>query len=186
MTGELSYSLPPAIRRISTNFRLAGWISLWSQVVIGVISSLLFIVNALEPDASLSNAGAGIFNSLSIVLIFISAFWGFRYVRLGRQLRKDNPDLRPKPRDAAQAVRIGTAISLGGMFLTIIAAQSVVAMLWLRALRQVATFGGISQDTAAFINAADIAVVFSVVNTMFAHFIGLCASLWLQYIIDRQ
>lgn len=186
MTGELGYSLPPAIRRIATNFRLIGWVSLWTQVVIGVISSLLFIVNALEPDTSLSKAGAGIFNALGIALVFVSAFWGFRYVRLGRKLKTSNPDVRPKPRDAAQAVRIGTMISLVGMLLTIIAAESVVALLWLRALRQVATFGGISQDTAAFINAADIAVVFSVVNTMFAHFIGLCASLWLQYVIDRQ
>lgn len=186
MTGELGYSLPPAIRRISTNFRFAGWISLWSQVVIGVISSLLFVVNALEPDTSLSSAGAGIFNSLAIALVFVSAFWGFRYVRLGRKLKTSNPDLRPKPRDAAQAVRVGTMISLAGMFLAIIAAESVVALLWLRSLRQIAPMGGVLQDTTAFINAADVAVVFSVVNTMFSHFLGLCASLWLQYIIDRQ
>lgn len=186
MTGELGYSLPPAIRRISTNFRFTGWVSLWAQVVIGVISSLLFIVNALEPDTSLSSAGAGIFNSIGIALVFVSSFWGFRYVRLGRKLKTSNPDLRPKPRDAAQAVRIGIAISLGGMFVTLIAAESVVALLWLRALRQIAPMGGVLQDTAAFINAADIAVVFSIVNTMFAHFIGLCASLWLQYIIERQ
>ncbi|MEM9091594.1 MAG: DUF3611 family protein [Cyanobacteria bacterium P01_F01_bin.53] len=186
MTGELGYSVPPAIRRISTNFRLVGWVSLWSQVVIGVISSLLFIVNALEPDKSLSNAGADVFQAVGIAFVFASAFWGFRYVRMGRKLRTSNPDLRPKPKDAAQAVRLGLLISLVGMFVTIIAAESIVALLWLRALRQVATFGGISQDTAAFINAADIAVVFSVVNTMFAHFLGLCASLWLQYVIDRQ
>ena len=50
MTGELGYSLPPAIRRISTNFRMAGWISLWAQAIIGVTSSLLFIIDALESD----------------------------------------------------------------------------------------------------------------------------------------
>ena len=186
MTGELGYSIPPAIRRIAQNFRLAGWAGVWTQSVVGVISSLLFVVNALEPDKSLSNAGADIFQAVGVLLVFVSAFWGFRYVRLSRKLRTSNPDLRPKPRDAAQAVRIGILISLVGMLLTIIAAESVVALLWLRALRQVATFGGISQDTAAFINAADIAVVFSVVNTMFAHFLGLCISLWLQYVIDRQ
>ncbi|MGB7084539.1 MAG: DUF3611 family protein [Phormidesmis sp.] len=186
MTGELGYSIPPAIRRIAQNFRLAGWAGVWTQSVVGVISSLLFVVNALEPDKSLSNAGADIFQAVGVLLVFVSAFWGFRYVRLSRKLRTNNPDLRPKPRDAAQAVRIGILLSLVGMLLTIIAAESVVALLWLRALRQVATFGGISQDTAAFINAADIAVVFSVVNTMFAHFLGLCISLWLQYVIDRQ
>ena len=187
MTGELGYSVPPAIRRISTNFRLTGWVSLWTQVVIGVISSLLFIVNALEPDTSLSTAGAGIFNALGIALVFVSAFWGFRYVRLGRKLKTSNPDLRPKPRDAAQAVRLGMMISLVGMLLTIIAAESVVALLWLRTLRQIGpAAGNVLQNADAYINAADIAVVFSIVNTMFAHFVGLCASLWLQFVIDRQ
>ncbi len=186
MTGELGYSLPPAIRRIATNFRLVGWVGLWSQVVVGVISTLLFIVNALEPNTSLSNTGADLFHALGILFVFISAFWGFRYVRLGRRLRTSNPDLRPKPKDAAQAVRIGILISLVGMLLTIIGAEAMVATLWLRSLRQVATFGGISQDSSAFINAADVAVVFSVINTMFAHLIGLSVSLWLQYVIDRQ
>lgn len=186
MTGELGYALPPAIRRIATNFRMIGWVSLWTQVVVGVISSLLFFVNALEPNTSLSNASADLFQALGVLFIFASAFWGFRYVRLGRRLRTSNPDLRPKPKDAAQAVRLGILISMLGMLLTIIGAEAMVATLWLRALRQVATFGGISQDSSAFINAADIAVVFSVINTMFAHFIGLTASLWLQYVVERQ
>lgn len=186
MTGELGYSLPPAIRRISSNFRLGGWISLWTQVVIGVIASLLFFVNALEPNKGLSNAAADLFQALGVLFVFVSAFWGFRYVQLGRRLRSSNPDIRPKPKDAVKAVRIGLAISMVGLLLTIIGAEAMVATLWLRALRQVATFGGIAQDSSAFINAADIAVVFSVINTTFAHFLGLCASLWLQYVIDRQ
>lgn len=186
MTGELGYSLPPAIRRISVNFRRVGWVGLWAQVVIGVISSLLFIVNALEPNTDISSASADLFTAVGIVAIFVSAFWGFRYVRLGRKLTTSNPDLRPKPKDALRAVRIGILISLGGMLVTIFGAEAVVASLWLRSLRQVATFGGIAQDSTAFINAADIAVVFSVVNTIFAHFIGLCASLWLEYITNRS
>lgn len=185
MTGELGYSLPPAIRRIANNFRLIGWGSLWVQVVIGVISSLMFIVNALEPDTGTS-PGADIFPAVGILAVFVSAFWGFRYVRLSRKLRTSNPDIRPKPKDAIRAVRIGILISLSGMLITIIGAESIVALLWLRALRQVATFGGIQQDTSAFINAADVAVVFAAINTIFAHFVGLCCSLWLEYVVNRQ
>jgi len=186
MTGELGYSLPPAIRRISTNFRRVGWIGLWAQVVIGVFASFLFIINALEPNTDVSSATADFFTTIGIVTIFVSALWGFFYVRLGRKLKTSNPDLRPKPKDAIRAVRIGTLISLGGMLATIFGAEAAVASLWLRSLRQVATFGGISQDSSAFINAADIAVIFSVINTMFAHFIGLCASLWLEYVTNRS
>jgi len=186
MTGELGYALPPAIRRIATNFKRVGWVSLWMQIVVGVIASILFVFNALEPNSGFSSASADLFTTVGILAIFVSAFWGFRYVRLGRKLSTSNPDLRPKPKDAIRAIRIGIMISLIGMLITIFGAEVVIADLWTRSLRQVATFGAITQDSSAFINAADIAVVFSVVNAIFAHYVGLTASIWLEYITNRQ
>lgn len=185
MTGELGYSLPPAIRRIAANFKRVGWASVWVQTVIGVIASILFIFNALEPNAGFTSASADLFTTVGLVTIFISAFWGFRYVRLGRKLSTTNPDLRPKPKDAIRAIRIGISISLIGMLITIFGAEIVIADLWTRSLRQVA-IGVNTQDTSAFINAADIAVVFSVINAIFAHYVGLCVSIWLEYVTNRQ
>ncbi|MBE9060005.1 DUF3611 family protein [cf. Phormidesmis sp. LEGE 11477] len=185
MTGELGYSLPPAIRRIAANFKRVGWASVWIQVVVGVIASILFIFNALEPNAGFTSASADLFTTIGLLTIFISAFWGFRYVLLGRKLSTTNPDLRPKPKDAIRAIRIGISISLIGMLITIFGAEVVIADLWTRSLRQVA-IGVTTQDSSAFINAADIAVVFSVINAIFAHYIGLCASIWLEYVTNRQ
>ena len=182
MTGELGYSLPPAIRRISKNFRLAGWGSFWTQIVIGVLSTLLFLINAIAQDNNLTNPASEIFQAAGILFVFASAVWAFRYVRLGRKLSSTNPDLRPKPKDAVQIVRVGILISLGGMLLTLIAAQAVVALVWLQALSQV------NNNNINFkpINAVEIAVIFSAVNTIFAHFLGLCASLWLHYVVNRS
>ncbi|CAN5610597.1 hypothetical protein BH23CYA1_BH23CYA1_23130 [soil metagenome] len=185
MTGELGYSLPPAIRRIATNFRLAGWIGLWAQAVIGVVASGLFVIYSLEPETGPGEASAGIFTAIGIVTAFVSAFWGFRYTRLARKLRNPNPDLRPKPKDAARAIRIGLIISLVGMLVTILGTQSIVGPLLLRGLRQGPVVIGATRDSSAFINAADIAVVCSATNTIFAHYIGLCCSLWLQYVVNR-
>ena len=185
MTGELGYSLPPAIRRIAANFKRVGWASVWVQTVIGVIASILFIFNALEPNAGFTSASADLFTTIGLLTIFVSAFWGFRYVLLGRKLSTTNPDLRPKPKDAIRAIRIGLSISLIGMLVTIFGAEVVIADLWTRSLRQVA-IGALSQDSSAFINAADIAVVFSVINAIFAHYVGLCASIWLEYVTNRQ
>lgn len=190
MTGELGYSLPPAIRRIATNFRISGWVSFWVQVVIGVISLLLFLINVLDQNLSAGNktssiVGASLFVAIGILAVFVGAFWAFNYVRLGRKLKTSNPDTRPKPKDAIRSVRIGLIISLVGMGVTLVGAQSVVALLWLRSLRQV-SFGIGTADPDAFIRADDIAIVFSFINTLFAHFIGLGVSLWLQYVVDRQ
>jgi hypothetical protein len=187
MTGELGYSVPPAIRRIAANFRLAGWISLWAQAVIAFVAGGLFFIYRLEPGISAGEAGASLLTAIGILAALVSAFWGFRYTLLGRQLRSSNPDLRPKPKDAARAIRIGLIISLVGMLITILGMQSIVGPLLLRGLRQVPaqTFGAVA-DTSAFINAADITAVCSATNTIFAHFIGLCCSLWLQYVVNRQ
>lgn len=185
MTGELGYSLPPAIRRIAANFKRVGWASVWIQAVVGVIASILFIFNALEPNAGFTSASADLLTTIGLLTIFISAFWGFRYVLLGRKLGTTNPDLRPKPKAAIRAIRIGISISLIGMLITIFGAEIVIADLWTRSLRQVA-IGVNTQDTSAFINAADIAVVFSVINAIFAHYVGLCASIWLEYVTNRQ
>ncbi|MEL6855440.1 MAG: DUF3611 family protein [Cyanobacteria bacterium J06607_13] len=94
MTGELGYSLPPAIRRIARSFRLLGWVGLWAQAVVGVISSLMFTIFLMGGEPPEVKAAAALFTTPALGTVFISAFWGFRYVLFGRKLATTNPDLR--------------------------------------------------------------------------------------------
>ncbi|MGC1309580.1 MAG: DUF3611 family protein [Phormidesmis sp.] len=187
MTGELGYALPPAIRRIATNFRLAGWVGFWAQIVVGVISSMMFVIFLMRPATAVtsSKAGLGIFIAPALVVVFIGAFWGFRYTRFAQKMRTSNPDLRPKPKDAVRVVRIGLIISLVGMALSIMGAEASIAALLERTLSQGPVVMGLPGNVSAFITTGDILPLFSVVNAMFTHFIGLCVSLWLEYIINR-
>ena len=186
MTGELGYSLPPAIRRIATNFRLTGWVSFWAQIVVGVISSLMFAIYLIRPaQTNVDQVGVGFFILPALAAVFIGAFWAFRYVRFGKKLSTSNPDLRPKPKDAARIVQIGLLISIVGMALSIMGAETAVALLFERTLSQPPVVTGAPNSTTLIITTGDLLPVFSVVNAMFTHFIGLCGSLWLQYVVNR-
>ena len=187
MTGELGYSLPPAIRRIAKNFRIAGWIGLWIQAVVGVLSAIMFFIFILEETSTQAKAGASLFMTPALIAVFISVFWSFRYVQFGRKLANRNPDLRPKPKDAVRIVRIGLIITLIGQGLAIMGGESVVAPLLFKGLSrgQMTVDSQTGQFISSLINAGDILPLFAAINTTFTHFVGLCASLWLQYVVDR-
>ncbi|MEM9162261.1 MAG: DUF3611 family protein [Cyanobacteria bacterium P01_F01_bin.4] len=194
MTGELGYSLPPAVRRIANSFRLVGWISFWSQAVLAVISSMVLIFASATLGARAANTGGGNPGTgaglglavLGLLTIYVGAYWAWSYTRLGRKLRTSNPDLRPKPKDAAQKIRIGIIISLVGMLLTLLGTQAIVGSLLGKSVSsQAAGFinpGALSQ----FVQPVDIFVVQAATNILLAHFIGMCASLWLSRAVNRQ
>ncbi|MBE9156846.1 DUF3611 family protein [Nodosilinea sp. LEGE 06152] len=192
MTTDFDYTLPPAVRRISGSFRLVGWISFWTQVVLAAISSLVLmfaLVNLGARSGQSSNPGTGVgllFAALGLVAVYMSAFWAFRYTRLGRRLRSHDTTKRPSPKDALQALRLGTVISMVGMLITLFGSQALIGSLLGKALAQpqggtVFVPGNINQYVEAF----DIFVVQANTNTLLAHFVSLAATLWLLRIVNR-
>jgi hypothetical protein len=192
MTGELEYSLPPAIRRISGAFRRFGWISFWIQVVLGVIASLalIFAIASISSRTGANNPGAGaglFFTAIGQVAVFVSAFWAYRYTRMGRLLRSKDESKRPKPKAAIRMLRLGLYISLGGMLLTLLGAEATVGSLLAKALSQpqgAAVFGapgGLSQ----YVQPLDIFVIQANTNILLAHFFGLVFTLWILNSLDN-
>lgn len=193
MTGELEYSLPPAIRRIATAFRWCGWVSFWVQVVLGVISSLalLFAIGSLGARSSGdSNPGAApglFFSGLGLIAVYLGAYWAFRYTRLARRLRGRDASRRPKPKDALQALRFGLYISLGGMLLSLLGAEAIVGSLLAKALSQPqgAALFGAGTNVTQFVQPLDIFVVQANTNIVLAHFGGLVGTLWLYNRVSK-
>ncbi|MBX2862645.1 MAG: DUF3611 family protein [Leptolyngbyaceae cyanobacterium MAG.088] len=191
MTGELGYSLPPAVRRIANNFRLIGWIGFWSQAVFGVIAALLFVVSllgllAVERDSGTNpvSSVAVFLTILGVVAVFVSAFWAFQYTRFARKLKSSNPDMRPKPKNAAQMVATGLSISVLGMLLGLLGAGSSVGRLFIKviALPQAGTI--LRADQA--IEAVDVFLIQATIITLLCHYIGIVGSLWLSRTINKQ
>ncbi|MBD1916894.1 MULTISPECIES: DUF3611 family protein [Cyanophyceae] len=192
MTTDFDYTLPPAIRRISGSFRVVGWISFWVQIVLAAISSLVLmfaLVNLSARSGGTANPGTGVgllFAALGLVAVYLSAFWAFRYTQLGRRLRSRDIAKRPSPKDALQALRLGTVVSMVGMLITLFGSQALIGSLLGKALAQpqggtVFVPGNINQYVEAF----DIFVVQANTNTLLAHFVSLSATLWLLRMVNR-
>ena len=194
MTGELGYSLPPAVRRIANNFRLVGWLSFWVQIVSGVIATLLFVTSLLGLQ-SVTNRGGGAENAaagggfllaaIGLAAVYVGAFWAFQYTRFSRRLKSSNPDLRPKPKNAAKMVTTGMTISVLGMFFGLLGAGGVVGALMLKVISQPQSNVAITNPTLA-VEPLDVFLVQSTVNTLISHFAGIVGSLWLSRTINKQ
>jgi hypothetical protein len=199
------YSLPPAVRRVSNAFRLVGWVSFWTQIVLAIVSGVVLIFAAASFGSAANvpvqtipgtvpvapaggvdpGRGVGLFLAvLGLLALFGGAFWAFRYTRLSRKLKTVDAQTRLKKGDAVQALNIGLLINLIGMLLTILGAQAIVGSLVAKSFAQgVGIFSGNFQR---FINPLDIFLVQANTNTIMAHFIGLLATLWILRSVNRH
>ena len=192
MTGELGYSLPPAVRRIANNFRLVGWLSFWVQVGSGVIATLLVVTSLLGIQSvsrgGAENAAAGggfLLAALGLGAVYVGAFWAFQYTRFARRLKTSNPDIRPKPKNAAQMIATGLIISVLGMFFGLLGAGGVVGALMLKVISQPQSNVAITNPTLA-VEPLDVFLVQATINTLISHFAGVVGSLWLSRTINIQ
>ncbi len=197
-----SYSLPPALRRVVTAFRLGGWVSFWIQIVLAVVSSIVLLFAAGSfgatappvqqfpgglptqvPTSGVNpGTGAGLFLAvLGLLVLFGAAYWAYRYTRIARKLK--SPADRPNRAEVVRILYIGLGINLIGMLLTILGAQAIVGSLVAKSFAQ--GIGIFSGNIQRFINPLDIFVVQANTNTIMAHFIGLISTLGILQAAER-
>ncbi|NET32316.1 MAG: DUF3611 family protein [Cyanothece sp. SIO1E1] len=189
MAGPIdSYSLPPAVRRIATSFRIFGWVSFWVQIVLAVVASLVLLFASLNENADNPATGFGLFfATCGLVTLYLGVFWAFRYTRLAKRLKGSGSGPRPKPKDAMQALRLGLIINLVGMLLTLMGAEAIVGALLAKSLAQPQGVGLFnSRNITQFIQSLDIFLVQANTHTLVAHFVGIVASLFLVQSVNRQ
>jgi hypothetical protein len=176
--------LPANLKQASQSLRLTGWIAFWTQLVLAVISSVILLLYAFSTTTNRNvemaqGTGFGIFFAIcGLVTLGVSIYWAFRYTRLSRQLKDPIANLRPSKSDTINVVRWGVIVNLLGMLLTLVGAQAIIGSTLARSLAQqpgVFTPTG----TIQFIQPLDLFVVQANTNTIFAHFAGVVAALWL-------
>lgn len=190
-----SYSIPPAVRRVATTFRIVGWVSFWTQLVLAVISGLvlIFAAGSLGATAGRVNAASGVnpgtgaglsLAVLGLLGLLAGVFWAFRYTRLSIKLKTTGAEARPKRGEALQILRLGLLINLIGMLLAILGAQAIVGSLVAKSASSIGNIfaGGLQ----SLITPLDLFLVQANTNTIMAHFIGLVATLWILRSVNRQ
>jgi len=166
--------------------RIAGWTAFWIQLVLGIISALIFMFALIGlPSAKNSESiGSGIlFAGVAIVILAVSIYLSFRYTRLAKKLRSPSASLRPSRAETSKVIRLTLLVNLGGMFITLIGSEAINGILLGKSLSL--PQGGLiasSVDIRDFIQPLDLFIVLGNTHIVFAYFIGVAISLWL---LDR-
>ncbi len=186
-------SFSSQLRAIAQTLRFVGWISLWTQLVLGVVSGgiLLFAILSRGTGTTSNNpvTGFGAFLAIGgLITLIVGIYLAFRYTRIGRQLESANANNRPRKLETIQVLRLGLIVHLVGMLLTILSAQAISGTLLTKSLTLPQTATGVytQVDPSRAIQSLDIFIVQANTNTVTAHFAGLVASLWLVNRITRK
>jgi hypothetical protein len=171
------------VKKASSELRLVGWIGFWLQLILAVVSTLIFLFAIPAANMGVKNPGTGgslFFAVCGLLGLYVSIYWFFKYVTIGRKLR--NPDLRPKKADTIKSIQLGLIISSIGMAFTILGAESISGTLLGKSLAIAQPFAVYSPDTLSkIIQPIDIFIVLGNTHTITAHFLGLLGSLFLLY-----
>jgi Protein of unknown function (DUF3611) len=185
---EINGNTPQTVRKIAAQLRRVGWAGFWLQLVLAVVSTLIFIFAAPFASTGASNPGTGgslLFALGGLLILYVSTYWSFRYVATGRKLK--NPDLRPKKADTIKLVRWGLLASILGMGSSVMGAESIAGTLLGKSLSSVASFAVFSPEALSkIIQPLDIFIVLANTHTITAHFIGIVCSLWLLELLTKQ
>jgi Protein of unknown function (DUF3611) len=175
-------SSPPSLtlKQVAKNFRLTGWISLWLQVALTLVSAIILLV--FSPQ---TNLGVGVVLTVCSMLgLLFNIYWAWsRYITIGRRLQ--DVAGRPKRADVNQSLVNGLVASLFGGLLAMLGALSIVGLLAVKAANQsIGSF--VNTDPSKMVRISDILVLQANMNVILAQFSAIAASLWLLNRLGRQ
>lgn len=189
MRDKSESPIPTTLRQIAYTLRLSGWIGFWVQLVLGVVSSIIFLfaIPAAQPRSNgvsaSANAGTGGSLLLAVVSLFVlyfAIYQAFRYVGLARKLLDPEPNLRPKKAETLKVLRFGLLVSLVGMLLAVLAAEAITGTLLAKSLTQAQGVAIYNPEALnRIIQPLDIFIVLANTHTITAHFVGINTSIWL-------
>jgi hypothetical protein len=185
---EINGNTPQTVRKIAAQLRRVGWAGFWLQLVLAVVSSLIFLFAIPFASTGASNPGTGgslLFAVGGLLVLYASTYWSFRYVMTSRKLK--NPDLRPKKADTIKLVQWGLMSSVLGMGSSVMGAESIAGTLLGKSLSLAQPFAVYSPDALSkIIQPLDIFIVLANTHTITGHFIGIVSSLWLLSQLNKQ
>jgi hypothetical protein len=180
-------TIPSKVKNLATAFSRLGWTGFWLQVVFGSIPVLgmayYFAFSHRNPDAP---GGLGFSEYLAIVnllIVLFTAFWSFRYTRLGKRIA--DPARSPSPSSLSKAVWTGvTAITIGMLVSMIVILFETANLLFYFLKSPQAGIPVIQTSGAAatyWVSSVDMLSLMAMVLFLFAQFIVLVFSLWLLF-----
>lgn len=192
-TGALEPVAEP--EKLGKSFRRIGWIGFWLQLILGAVpligGGVLLLLNqtAIMPGGRFDVIGY--LALASLVILFLTTLWFFRYTRLGRRLEAQEAT-PPTGRRLGRIVWTGlVASSVGILFSTVVMVVEVAYLLvnFLEApqagLPVIQTTNG-ENGGATWISAIDMMSLMTLILMVAAEIIVLVLGLWLLYRVTQS
>lgn len=163
----------------ANQMRFASWMSFAFQLTLGIVSLIILLVAILDPNFNINlKSGFGLVSvSAGLIVLGISIYWVFSYIRISQQLLSRNPTNHLSAEQVRHVLHIGISIHFIGLFLTLLAAQVIVGSLVLKALT--IPGGSTIYQSNQLIEPLDIFVAQSSILMIAAESLGLFISCWL-------
>jgi hypothetical protein len=173
-----SHSPTSARLKVAETLQFGGSVAFWVQLVLLVTSAIILLFALADPgfNVSLGSLFRLIPTVGAIAILGFGAYWSWSYVGLARRLRLPEPHQHPSRAEVAQILERGMAINLIGLILTLLASQTIVTALLIKALTIPA--GLAVTKPGLLINSLDIFVIQACLFLIVAGVVGLAIAFW--------
>jgi hypothetical protein len=158
---------------------LLGWTGFWTQLGLTTVAGLILGFALLDPTLNLGlKSGISLLSVLGgIAALGLSIYWFFRYTRLGKRLKVQEPALHPNREEIVQILQLGVLVNLVAMLLTLVGIETIMGALLLKTLS--VPQGAAIYRTGQLIEPIDIFVVQANISMIVAQFVGIGIPFWL-------
>ena len=190
-SGATNSASPPLsksarMRRVATALKWAGLAGFWSQLVLGVVSTVtlaLAIVNKTERSSP--GIGFSLFCAVcGLICLVVGICIAFRYGKMADKFARPNTT-PPKKSTTIKIVQIAIITSIAGTIITILSGQTITGIVLSKTLAFDPAKVFNNQSTTEFVNSLDVFIIQACFSIIFAHSAGLVSSLWIYSRIDK-
>tara|TARA_Y100001970_G_C14086204_1_gene777450 strand:+ start:73 stop:600 length:528 start_codon:yes stop_codon:yes gene_type:complete len=160
---------------LSFGMRRIGWMRFWIQAILGVVVTAVLIFSNFVSDSEgqLSLSTGLSLTSISLILLLFSIWQSWLIIRTGRAI---GSNARPTRGQTSKLIKRGLLNDLLGILFGLIGNQTLIGVLFLQSTSEKAVIGINSNYD---VTGLEIFSVLSNSQVIFAHFLGICFSLWL-------
>lgn len=174
------------LRRVAKTLRWAGLAGFWTQVVLGVVSTVtlaLAITNRAERGSP--GVGFSLFCAVcGLICLIVGICISFRYGKMASKFATPNVT-PPKKSTTLKIVQIAIITSLAGTLITILGAETIAGLVLSKTLAFDPARVFNNRSNTEFVNSLDVFIIQACINVIAAHFAGLVSSLWVYSRIDK-
>ncbi len=190
-SGDIHSASPPLsksarLRRVATALKWAGLAGFWTQLVLGVVSTVtlaLAIVNKTERSSP--GIGFSLFCAVcGLICLVVGICIAFRYGKMADKFARPNT-VPPKKSTTIKIVQIAIITSIAGTIITILSGQTITGIVLSKTLAFDPAKVFNNQSTTEFVNSLDVFIIQACFSIIFAHSAGLISSLWIYSRIDK-